>query len=279
MAHPKISVITPSFNQGDFIAQTFQSIHDQAYPNLEHIVMDGGSTDNTREIIEQYEHAIAFWVSEPDDGQTDALAKGFSMATGDIQCWLNSDDLHHSTTLHEVAQFFEANPDVRFIYGDSEWIDVGGDMIKPKREHAWNSFVWLNDHDFLPQPSCFWRSDLYEQVGGLNTSFDLAMDADLWIRFAQITRPRHVRRVWSSMRFYPSQKNMSQREKSEEETELIRSRYRPQATRPWQTARYAGARSLRVLLKTSAGGYSRAEILSHLPGLFGKGSWEERHSV
>lgn len=274
MSLPKISVVTPSFNQGVYIEATLKSIHDQRYPNLEHIVIDGGSTDRTVEIIRRYEDQISFWSSEPDDGQTHALVKGFARATGDIYCWLNSDDLFVPTTFMEVADFFASNDDVGFVYGDSQWVDVDGNFIKPKREHRWNRFVWLNDHNFVPQPSSFWRADLYRQVGGLDSSFDLAMDADLWIRFAEVTSPAHVSRVWSSMRFYPEQKNTRMRQKSLEEMRRIRHRYEPDSSRLADSIRSAEARALRILLKLFSGGYPPAELARHLPRLIGRGSWE-----
>ena len=124
MKLPKVSVITPCFNHAQFVDATMRSIHGQRYPNLEHIVIDGGSTDGSVAIIDSYRDRLAYWVSEPDDGQTDALIKGFDRATGDIYCWLNSDDLFEPNTLQEVAEYFAANPEVQFVYGDSRWINA-----------------------------------------------------------------------------------------------------------------------------------------------------------
>lgn len=274
MSLPKISVVTPTFNQGKYIEATLRSVHEQGYPNLEHIVIDGGSTDGTVDVIRRFDDQIAFWSSEPDDGQTDALIKGFSKATGDIFCWLNSDDLFVPTTLMEVAAFFDSHDEARFVYGDSQWVDVDGHFIKPKREHRWNEFVWLNDHNFIPQPSTFWRAEIYREVGGLDISFDLAMDADLWIRFAKVTAPIHVPRLWSSMRFYAEQKNTRMRKQSLEEMGRIRARY-GLGSSPWaDSMRSFGARALRIALKLLSGGYPPAELVRHLPRLVGRGSWE-----
>jgi glycosyltransferase involved in cell wall biosynthesis len=270
-------VVTPSYNQARFIEATLESIHSQGYPNLEHIVIDGGSTDGSVDVIRLYADRISYWVSEPDGGQTDALIKGFSRATGDILCWLNSDDLFEPWTLAEVAGWFETHPDDRFIYGDATWIDVDGRVIKPKLEHGFSRFVWMYDHNFIPQPSCFWTRDLYEEVGGLDPGFDLAMDADLWIRFADMTRPRHVRRRWSRMRFYPEQKNTAMRGRSGAEGRKIRSRYLPSQSRiTWRWKRRA-ARALRFALKLMAGGYPPSEIRQHL-GLVRHATWEERQT-
>lgn len=275
---PRISVVTPSFNQARFLRATMESIHSPGYPGLEHIVIDGGSNDGSVEIIEEYADRLAYWVSEPDDGQTDALIKGFERATGDILCWLNSDDLFEPWTLSEVAAYFAENPDVEFMYGDSTWIDGDGRVIKPKREHGFNRFVWMYDHNYIPQPSAFWRRDLYERVGGLDPSFDLAMDADLWIRFAEITRPRHLGRPLSRMRFYPEQKNTALRRRSGEEGGRIRVRYlgrqNPMVVR-WKRR---AARALRVGLKAGAGGYPPSELVRHIGALSGRGSWEQREA-
>ncbi|MCO6502680.1 MAG: glycosyltransferase, partial [Acidimicrobiales bacterium] len=164
---PRISVVTPSYNQARFLEATMESIHSQGYPNLEHIVIDGGSTDGSVEIIERYADRLAYWVSEPDNGQTDAIAKGFAMTTGEILCWLNSDDLWEPWTLAEVARYFAEHPDVEFVYGDSIWIDDEDRVIKPKREHGFSRFVFNYAFNFLPQPSTFWRRGLYERVGGI----------------------------------------------------------------------------------------------------------------
>jgi glycosyltransferase involved in cell wall biosynthesis len=269
-------VVTPSFNQARFLAATMESIHGTGYPNLEHIVIDGGSDDGSVAIIEGYADRLAFWVSEPDAGQTDALIKGFARATGDILCWLNSDDLFEPWTLFEVAEFFSSNPEVEFVYGDSTWVDAEGAVIKPKREHGFNRFVWLYDHNFIPQPSTFWRRSLYDRVGGLDPGFDLAMDADLWIRFADHTTPRHVRRPWSRMRFYPEQKNTAMRARSGIEGRRIRARYLPNQSRRLWRLKHRTARFLRFWLKALSGGYPPSEIVQHLGSLIGRGSWEQR---
>lgn len=276
---PKISVVTPSFNQAQFLEATLNSVHSPGYPNVEHIVVDGGSVDGSLEIIERYQGRLAYWCSEPDEGQTDALIKGFSRATGDILCWLNSDDLFEPNALFEVADYFSTHPEVEFVYGDSTWIDTKGRVLKPKREHRWNRFVWMFDHNFIPQPSAFWRASLYKRVGGLDATFDLAMDADLWIRFAEVTQPRHVRRLWSRMRFYAEQKNTRLRAQSGVEGRAIRARYASPLPLQQTRVRRISARTLRLILKISAGGYSGSEIASHVKTLFGQGSWQQRKAT
>jgi glycosyltransferase involved in cell wall biosynthesis len=255
MRWPKITIVTPSYNQARFLEATLRSIHDQGYPNLEHIVIDGGSTDGSVEILRRFEDKLAYWVSEPDRGQTDALIKGFSRATGEILAWLNSDDLYEPHTLWEVADFFSRHPEVQFVYGDALWIDTEGRVLKPKKEIAFSRFIWLYDHNYIPQPSSFWRREIYEAVGGLDPRFDLAMDADLWIRFAEKTKLVHVRRVWSRMRLYPEQKNQRLRAISDQEDEIIRSRYLSQESLWLRRAKRLLAKGLRVSWKLVRGCY------------------------
>lgn len=247
--------MTPSFNQGRFIEATIKSLIEQDYPNLEHIVIDGGSTDETVSILERYADHFAYWQSEPDNGQTDALIKGFARATGDILCWLNSDDLFEPGALRFVGSYFRDHTSVRFLYGDSRWIDVDGRYLKPKKEHPFSQFIWLYDHNFFPQPSCFWRRDLYEEVGGLDERFELAMDADLFIRFAERTRPVHVRRMLSQMRLYPEQKNQRMRTKSDQEDALIRTRVVGAEALRMRRAKWVVAKTMRVAMKVALGAY------------------------
>ncbi len=221
----RLSVVIPSFNQGEFLEETLLSLFNQqdiARDEFEIIVIDGGSADDSIEIIKRYADRIAYWVSEPDEGQTHALIKGFAVAQGDILAWLCSDDLFESTTVREVIDYFSERPEVAFVYGDSGWIDRKGRFLRWKKEIPFNWFIWARGYNYIPQPSTFWRRDLYEEAGGLRQEFDLAMDADLWARFARITRPRHVRRAWSRMRSYPEQKNQRLRARSDTEDLRIR---------------------------------------------------------
>lgn len=225
MNEPKISIITPSFNQVNFIEKTIQSVLDQQYPNLEYIIIDGTSTDGSVEIIQKYQENLSFWVSEPDSGQADALAKGFSKATGDIMGWLCSDDLLEPGCLWDVAELFQKYPHMRAVYGDTKWIDSQEKLIKIKKELPFNRFIWLYEHNFIPQPSTFWRKDLYEQVGGLDSSFNLGMDADLWIRFNEVTTLHHIPKVWSCMRMHAQQKTSMLVPDLRKERQIIRTRY------------------------------------------------------
>ncbi len=222
---PKISVVVPSFNQAKYLELTLRSILDQNYPNLELIVIDGGSQDESPEIIRRYQQHMKFWCSEPDGGQTQGIIKGFAYATGEILCFLNSDDLFEPGTLLEVGEYFSTHPKADAVFGDTLWIDAEGNPLQKRKEIPFNRFIWLHTFNYVPGMSMFWRRTIYDQVGGLNPSFQLAFDADLWIRFSDHGTIKHLRRQWSRMRFYPEQKNRRLREQSDREDMIIRSRY------------------------------------------------------
>ena len=255
----RLSVIIPSFNQGEFLEETLVSLVNQqdiAQDELEIIVIDGGSTDGSIDIIKRYADRIAYWVSEPDEGQTHALIKGFAVAQGDILAWLCSDDLFEPTTVREVIDYFAAHRQTRFIYGDSRWIGRDGGFLRWKKEIPFNWFIWVYDYNYISQPSAFWRRDLYEEVGGLRQEFDLAMDADLWARFARITRPRHVRHGWSRMRSYPEQKNQRLRARSNAEDLRIRRELGYRVDGPvYRDVMYVLAKTARICWKLAGGCY------------------------
>jgi glycosyltransferase involved in cell wall biosynthesis len=255
MPWPKISVITVSYNQAEYLEQTLQSVLDQGYPNLEYIVIDGSSTDGSVQILERYASSFAYWVSEPDEGQTDGLIKGFQKATGDIECWLNSDDLFEPGALQAVAAFFGHHPDANVVYGDSIWIDRNGSPIRPKHEHAFNRFIWTYDHNYIPQPSTFWRRTLYEHVGGLDPAFNLAMDADLWMRFAAVSRLHHIPIVLSRIRTYPEQKNQRLRADSDREDWVIRERFVGPISPGTRKVKKVAAKTMRIAWKLAVGAY------------------------
>lgn len=252
---PKISIVTCSYQQGRYLDATMRSVLDQAYPDLEYIVIDGCSSDESTTVIRAHEQELAYWISEPDRGQTDALIKGFNRARGEICGWLCSDDLLLPGALQKVAEFFATHPQVAAVYGDALWIDAAGDYIRPKREMGFNRFVFLFDHNYIAQPSMFWRRDLYERVRGLDRDFNLAMDADLWERFSRHTRIGHLPEYLSCMRYYPEQKTRAMRPQGRLEDARIRARSAlarlPGATPLLQPL----ARLQRVLAKSMAGGY------------------------
>ncbi len=223
---PKISVIVPSFNQGQFLERTLRSIVQQQYPNLELIVIDGGSTDNSVEIIRKYENFIDYWVSEVDGSQTQGLIKGFNQATGDILCWLNSDDLYEKDTLFEVGSYFRSHPDADALYGGTTYIDENDRVMFVRKEFSFNDYMLFYSGNFIPSPSMFWRRNIYDHVGGLDTDFDLAMDADLWIRFHKAGgKIGYIPKLVSRTRFYPACKTARMRRQTKTEFHSIFRRY------------------------------------------------------
>jgi glycosyltransferase involved in cell wall biosynthesis len=203
---PRITVVTPSFNQGEFIEATLRSVLDQDYPRLEYIVIDGGSTDGSVEIIERYAPKLTYWHSRKDAGQADALATGFEMATGEILCWLNSDDILLPGALLQIARIFVSNPNIGFVYGNRKVIDKDGSVIS---EHIWPYFLtkyhWARGQ-YLAQECSFWRRGVYEAVGGIDRSKFFIMDYDLFYRLWLTTKFRKTSAYLGCIRMHEQTK-------------------------------------------------------------------------
>lgn len=255
MDWPRFTVVVPCFNHAQFVGDTLESVVSQNYPNLELIVMDGGSTDGSVDVIKRFEPYLTHFHSGPDDGQTDALAKGFALSTGELQCWLNSDDMHSPTTLFEVAQWFFDHPKMDVVYGNTCWLDLSGKCIKVQKEIPFSRFLWIYTYNYIPCMSTFWRREIYDHVGGLDIDFNLAMDADLFFRMAEAGRIGHARRIWSSMYSYPEQKNKRLRAESDEEDLKIRLRYWPSFPPPGYRWKRPLAKLLRFAWKLGWGCY------------------------
>lgn len=183
---PCISIITPSFNQGPFIEQTIRSVLNQDCPNVEHIIIDGGSTDNTVEILMKYPHLI--WISERDQGQADALNKGLAMATGDIIGWINSDDYYLDNIFASVARRF-AEPAVRWVVGNLADLFDDGRELRFRKSPAITFEALIMNPDIVRQQPTFFRRETLRRAGGWNAEFYMVMDYDLWVRLARQTPP------------------------------------------------------------------------------------------
>ncbi|MEI8061175.1 MAG: glycosyltransferase family 2 protein [Candidatus Berkelbacteria bacterium] len=208
----KISIVTPSYNQGQFIAETFDSILAQNFSNIEYIVTDGGSTDSTASVAKKYaplfkKAGIDFkFISEKDKGQSDAINKGWKMATGDIITYLNSDDYYNKNVLKDVVNFFQKNPKIKWAYGGWNFVNKDGKLyrsVQPK-EFSKNKLL---DYCNIGQPSCFFRKTLLDEVGMLNVKLHLTMDYDLWLRFAKKYHAGIIDCIISNMRYYPDAKS------------------------------------------------------------------------
>jgi len=188
---PRITIVTPSYNQAAFLRRTLASIHDQAYPNLEHIVIDGGSTDGSTDIIGEYAPRLAYWVSERDRGQSDAINKGFARATGAVLTWLNSDDVLLPGALRAVGQIFAQYPAIDWLTGRPANIDAADALrVFPQRVgrlRGWIRRGWYHGRawGFIRQEGTFWRCSLWQRVGAaVDEARHYTMDYDLWRRLA-----------------------------------------------------------------------------------------------
>jgi glycosyltransferase involved in cell wall biosynthesis len=198
--------VTPSFNQARFLEDTLRSVVSQDYPRTEHIVVDGGSTDGSVEIIRRYASHLHAWVAEPDRGQSHAINKGLAMAHGDVLAWLNSDDTYLPGALNEVGGFFARHPDVDLVYGDFVFTDAGGRPMRRRHVFATMSYESLLCHDYLGQPAIFFRRSLLDKVGPLDESLHYCMDWDLFLRMWRVCRPRHLRRALATYRLHEAAK-------------------------------------------------------------------------
>ncbi len=207
-----VSIVTPSYNQADYLEATIRSVIEQDYPQIEFIVIDGGSTDNSLEIIRRYDDRISSWISEPDTGQTEAINKGFARATGGVLAYLNSDDLYRPGAIREAVEYLDANPDVGMVYGDADFIDESGEVIG-RFPAAQTDYKRLRrGYVHIPQQAAFFRAELWEQVGPLDPAFQFAMDYDLWVRIAARTRISYHKRNWAAFRLHGEAKTLSSAE-------------------------------------------------------------------
>ncbi|HEX6386420.1 MAG TPA: glycosyltransferase family 2 protein [Anaerolineae bacterium] len=205
----KVSVVTPSFNQGQYLEETIRSVLLQGHPNLEYIVIDGGSSDGSVEIIRKYEPWLSYWTSEPDRGQSDAINKGFARASGQIFGWLNSDDVYEPGALQRVAGYFAAEPACELLYGTGWYLDANS--VKTEACSWIRSFDpdLLLTFNFILQPAAFWRRSLWQRTGELNISYHWAMDWEWFIRATRTAPPHFLREDFARWRITPEIKTRS----------------------------------------------------------------------
>ena len=220
-----VSIITPSFNQAKYIERTITSVLSQDYKNIEYIIIDGGSTDNTQDIIEKYADKLSYWASEKDSGQTDAINKGFSKAKGDIIAWINSDDTYIPGAVSEAVAYLDANPEVGLVYGDANFIDENDKVIGkfPAKQTDYKKLRQGYVH--ITQQAAFFRKDVWDKVGPLDPSFYFAMDYDLWVRIAAVAPIVYLPKLWANFRLHRDAKTISADDRCWPEMLRVHRRY------------------------------------------------------
>ena len=216
---PLISIVTPSFNQSSFLGEALRSVLNQAYPNIEHLVLDGGSTDGSRELLECFPQGSGgrslWWRSFKDDGQSAALNEGFSRASGDIIGWLNSDDRYRSNCIATVMRFFDEHPEVDLVYGDYTFMDPDGRHVALRREIEFNRFV-LRYHRvlYVPTAATFFRRRIFDEGHFLATSLHYAMDLEFFLRLSDAGYLfQHLPALLADLRIHPASKSVAFRER------------------------------------------------------------------
>ena len=198
---PKVSIVTPSLNQGQFIEETIRSVLLQGYPDLEYLVVDGGSTDDTIDIVKKYGHWISHWESEPDRGQSHAINKGFARAKGEIVAWLNSDDFYLPGAVAAAARFLTAHPEAALVYGQVRVVDIKSKCLRigPARKFTLEEAFFESP---IPQPAAFMRASAVRAAGDLDESYHFSMDYDLWLRLAREGAVRSEAEPWAAFRWH-----------------------------------------------------------------------------
>ena len=252
MPLPKISIVTPSFNQGQYLEQAIRSVLEQNYPNLEYIICDGGSTDQSVEIIKKYSDRLAWWCSEKDRGQSHAINKGFDRASGELFAYINSDDYFLPGAFDRVAQAYQDGG--RFIVGWSQYLEPSGDFRPyPVREHS-EPADWLIKNP-IPQQSSFWASKLWKTLGGFREDLHFSFDYEYWLRinFRGNVTPHVVHQCLAIFRLHEASKTMSGKTPFEADDLAILREYLPLIPRSQRSLVRAAHRRMKARLNRRAG--------------------------
>jgi len=212
----KVSIVTPSFNQGQYIGRTLQSVASQAGAEIEHVVFDGGSRDNTVEVLKNFSPPVR-WVSKKDKGQADAVNQGIRATDGEILGWLNSDDIYYPGAIARVVEFFDQNPDIDVVYGMADHIDLEDKAFESYPSEPWD-FERLKETCFICQPALFFRRRVVEKHGLLNESLNYCMDYEYWLRLGKAgVRFAYLEEKLAGSRLYAENKTLGARVKVHEE--------------------------------------------------------------
>jgi len=206
MNYSKLSIITPSYNQGMYLEKTIQSVLDQGYPNLEYIILDAGSTDNSVEIIRKYSSSLTYWESKPDNGQADAIYRGFEMATGDIIAWINSDDFYLPGSFNIVGEYFQQNPGTRWLVGNGIVVNAEGkEFLRCFTPHVnFENLIFFKVP--IIQPSIFFSRKSFFECGGFDRRMKFSFDLDLFLNLAKGGAANQIDSFLSAFRFHKQSK-------------------------------------------------------------------------
>jgi glycosyltransferase involved in cell wall biosynthesis len=207
---PLVSIITPSFNQAEYLEETIRSVLSQDYPAVEYIVVDGGSTDGSLAILERYRSDLASVLSEPDLGQTDAINKGFQLASGDVFAWLNSDDTYLPGAISRAVQVLGERPELGMVYGNAFYVNDQGTRVARYPAGQTDYDGLRRGINTIPQQAMFFRSILWRMVGPLDPTFYYAMDYDLWVRVAAVTPIHFQNDYWANFRLHSASKSLTE---------------------------------------------------------------------
>ena len=205
---PLISIVTPSYNQAKYLGTTIESVLNQGYEPIEYLIADGGSTDESVDVIKKYRSLLKWWVSERDKGQADAVNKGLARASGEFIGWLNSDDVYQPGALDLVSRVFQENPDASMVYGDVASIDSDGKTFNVMRFKQWG-LTDLMRFNIISQPGVWFRKSALDRVGLLNPDYHFLLDHHMWLRLAQVGRTIHVPQILSAARYHEAAKNIA----------------------------------------------------------------------
>jgi glycosyltransferase involved in cell wall biosynthesis len=203
-----VSIVTPSYNQDRYLEETIRSVLLQDYPQIEYMVVDGGSTDATVNVIKRYEHKLASWISEKDQGQTDAINKGFGRARGELLAWINSDDTYEPGAVTAAVNYLQEHPEIGMVYGACNYINESGKVIGKFSAAQTNYRLLRQGYTHIPQQTMFFRAKLWKQVGPLDPSFYFAMDYDLWTRIAARAPIKYIPQTWANFRLHTAGKTI-----------------------------------------------------------------------
>lgn len=207
--HPTVTVVTPSFNQAPFLEKTILSVLEQDYPEVEYLVVDGDSTDGSKEIIQRYANHIEWWVSEKDGGQAEGINKGLARARGDIVAWLNSDDFYQPGAIRKAVAALNENPRAAFVYGDVQVVNEKGETINLLKYGDWGVSELISFH-IIGQPAVFMRRDALMKAGFLDTSYHYLLDHQLWLRLAAGAGMKYIPQLWAGAHYHAGSKNAAQ---------------------------------------------------------------------